>query len=355
MNDDFKLSDDPAVSAFGLDEDLRRGRREFLKGLTAVTGATGLFGYDIRLAAAEPPPETTRIRIVQDPSVCMAPQFLAEELLRLEGFSQIEYVKGTMDPGRVLAEGKADFTMDAAPTLIPVLDSGGPIVVLAGIHGGCYELFGNERVRSFRDLKGKRISVSALGGGEHIYVASMLMYVGMDPRKDITWVEGKTGDGAMRLFAEGKADAFLAFPPQPQVLRAGKIGHVIINTALDKPWSEHFCCMFAGHREFVGKYPVATKRVLRAILKATDICASDPERAARYMMQKEYERNYNIAIEVVKEVSYHAWRTFDPDNTLRFYALRMHEVGMIKTAPQKLLAQGTNWRYLNELKRELKV
>ena len=355
MNGDTKPSVEPVVAAFDLAGNVRRGRREFVKGLTAVIGATGLFGYDMKLAVAELPPETTRIRIVLDPSVCMAPQFLAEELLRLEGFSQIEYVKGAADASVLLAEGKADFTMDAAPTLIPLLDKGESIVVLAGIHGGCYELFGNERVRSFRDLKGKRISISALGGGEHIYVASMLLYVGMDPRKDVTWVEGQTGDGAMRLFADGKVDAFLAFPPQPQVLRARKIGHVIINTSLDKPWSEHFCCMLAGHREFVGKHPVATKRALRAILKATDICARDPERAARYMVQKDHERNYNIAIEVVKEVSYNAWRTFDPANTLRFYALRLHEVGMIKTAPQKLIAQGTDWRYLNELKRELKA
>ena len=355
MNGDTKLSVEPVVAAFDLAGNVRRGRREFVKGLTAVIGATGLFGYDMKLAVAEPPPETTRIRIVLDPSVCMAPQFLAEELLRLEGFSQIEYVKGAADASVLLAEGKADFTMDAAPTLIPLLDKGESIVVLAGIHGGCYELFGNERVRSFRDLKGKRVSISALGGGEHIYVASMLLYVGMDPRKDVTWVEGQTGDGAMRLFAEGKADAILAFPPQPQALRARKIGHVIINTSVDKPWSEHFCCMLAGHRDFVRKHPVATKRALRAILKATDICARDPERAARYMVQKEHERNYNIAIEVVKEVSYNAWRTFDPANTLRFYALRLHEVGMIKTAPQKLIAQGTDWRYLNELKRELKA
>src|SRR4029450_8116000 len=152
MNGDIKISVDPAVAAFGLAGEVRRGRREFVKGLAAVAGATGLFGYDVRLAFAEPPPETTRIRIVLDPTPCMAPQFLAEELLRLEGFSQIEYVKGAADASTLLAEGKADFATDAAPTLIPALDKGESVVVLAGIHGGCYELFGNERVRSFRDL-----------------------------------------------------------------------------------------------------------------------------------------------------------------------------------------------------------
>src|SRR6266850_1014802 len=151
------------------------------------------------------------------------------------------------------------------------------------------------------------------------------------------------------------ADAFMGFPPQPQVVRASKIGHVIVNTTQDRPWSQHFCCMVTGHREFVRKHPVATKRATRAILKAADICAREPERAARYMVKKGHEASYGIALEVVKEVSYDAWRTFDPEDTLRFHALRLHEVGMIKSTPQKLIAQGTDWRFLNELKRELKA
>ena len=38
---------------------------------------------------------------------------------------------------------------------------------------------------------------------------------------------------------------------------------------------------------------------------------------------------------------------------MRFYALRLHEPGMIKS-PQKLIAQGTDWRFFNELKKEMK-
>jgi NitT/TauT family transport system substrate-binding protein len=227
--------------------------------------------------------------------------------------------------------------------------------VLAGVHGGCYELFGNERVRAVRDLKGKSVAIWGSGTHDHIYVASMLAYVGIDPRTDVKWVATGTFDGPMELFIDGKVDAFLGFPPQPQIVRAQKIGHVIVNTAQDRPWSQHFCCMVAGHREFVRKHPVATKRAVRAILKAADVCAREPERAARYMVKKGYEANYDIALEVVKEVSYNAWRTFNPEDTLRFHALRLHEVGMIKSSPQKIIAQGTDWRFLNELKKELKA
>ena len=333
-------------------------RREFVKGVAALAGSAGLLGYDMKPSSAEPPPEITKIRLSLSPVICLAPQYLAEELLRLEGFSQIEYVpQGKDDPNLIamLGAGRTDFTMGGATGLVPALDGGKPIVVLAGVHGGCYELFGNERIQAIRDLKGKSVAIWGPVADDHVYVASMLAYVGIDPRTDVKWVATPTFEGPMEHFVGGKVDAFLGFPPHPQMVRAKKIGHVIVNTAQDRPWSKHFCCMIAGHQEFVRKHPVATKRVVRAILKAADVCAREPERAARYMVKKGYEANYDIALEVVKEVSYNAWRIFDPEDALRFHALRLHEVGMIKSNPQKLIAQGTDWRFLNELKKELKA
>jgi hypothetical protein len=92
---------------------------------------------------------------------------------------------------------------------------------------------------------------------------SMASYVGLDPVKEIHWVVS-SADNPMELFANGKIDAFCGFPPEPQELHARKIGHVIVNTAIDRPWSQYFCCVLAGNRDFVRKHPVATKRVLRA-------------------------------------------------------------------------------------------
>jgi len=159
----------------------------------------------------------------------------------------------------------------------------------------------------------------------------------------------------MRLFLQGNADAFLAFPPQPQEMRQKKTGRVLVNTTFDPPWSQYFCCMAAMPREFVAKKPIAAKRALRALLKASDVCAQEPERAARYLVEKGYEPRYDIAFEVVKELPYGRWRTDDPEDSLRFHALRLYEVGLIKTAPNKLIASGTDWRFLNELKKELKA
>jgi len=139
-----------------------------------------------------------------------------------------------------------------------------------------------------------------------------------------------------------------------QELRAKQIGHVVVSSTVDRPWSQYFCCMVAGHREFVRKHPVATKRAVRAILKATDLCAREPERVAQFLVDKGYVSGYDAALQVIKELPYNVWREYDPEDTVRFYALRLHEAGMLKSSPQKLIAQGTDWRFLKELKKELK-
>jgi NitT/TauT family transport system substrate-binding protein len=159
----------------------------------------------------------------------------------------------------------------------------------------------------------------------------------------------------MDLFAAREVDAFLGFPPEPRQLRARRIGRVILDIGTDKPWSQYFCCITFGNRDFVRAHPIATKRYLRAILKATDICATEPPRAARTLVEAGFTGRYEYALQTLTEVRYDRWREFDPADTLRFYALRLHDVGMIKSDPKKIIAEGTDWRFLNEIKRELKT
>ena len=113
--------------------------------------------------------------------------------------------------------------------------------------------------------------------------------------------------------------------------------------------------MLAGNREFVRKHPVATKRVVRAILKAADLCGVEPLRVARSMVDRHFAARYDYASQTVSELPYDRWREYDPEDTTRFYALRLHEVGLIKSAPNKIIAEGTDWRFLDEVKRELKA
>jgi len=325
-------------------------RRTFLR-VATLAGTAGVVAMRARSAGAEPPVETKRIRIAQVPAICLAAQYVAEELLAAEGFTDVQYVKVPLPQVvKSISAGDIDFSADTAPSVIIALDGGAPLVALAGIHVGCYELVGTDRVRRIPDLKGKTVAVA--DPGRQGFVASMAIQVGLDPRKDIKWVE-KSGEEAIRLLSEGKVDAYLGFPPEPQEMRAKKIGHVVVNTATDKPWSQYFCCVAFSNREFIQRNPVATKRAIRALLKADRICATEPDVAARTIVNRGFTPSYAYALQTMKDIPYGRWREYSPEDTIRFYALRLHEAGMIKSSPQKIL-QGTDWRFLNELKKELK-
>jgi NitT/TauT family transport system substrate-binding protein len=333
----------------------RVSRRRFLQGVT-LAGTTGLLGLHARRVAAEPPPETTRLRIADlNRGICIAPQYVAEELLRGEGFVDLQYLRMTTfdERLRAMATGEADMLMTFVSTLIKRLDAGDSIVMVAGSHVGCFELFGTERVRVIRDLKGKTVAVPELGSGQHLFLSVILLQVGLDPRRDVQWVMHPTVE-AMELLAAGKIDAILSFPPAPQELRARRIGHVLLNSVTDRPWSQYFCCMVAAHRDFVRKHPVATKRAVRAFLKSADVCAREPERTARLLVDRGYAERYDYALQALRDLPYAGWREYSAEDTVRFYALRLHEAGLVKSSPQKLIAQGTDWRFFNALKKELK-
>jgi NitT/TauT family transport system substrate-binding protein len=329
---------------------ITQNRRRFLTTLS-LAGAAG-FMRASSAPAAEGSLETTTVRISNDLAVCEAPLDIAGELLRAEGFTDVGYVDTAADDlSAAIADRKVDFALDFPVLFAPGIDAGKPITVLAGVHVGCFELFAGNDIRTIANLKGKTVGCEIAPSA---FLRLMVAQVGLDPDKDIRWVTDPSVK-PLELFAEGKIDAFLGFPPEPQELRARKAGHVILSTVLDRPWSQYFCCMVLGTRDYVRKYPVATKRVLRAILKATDLCATEPARVARILVDGGFTPRYDYALQTLNDVPYNNWREYDAEDTIRFYALRLHEAGLIKASPQKIIADSADWRFLNELKRELKA
>ena len=334
---------------------MMQNRRQLLASLSGAAAA-GVVGAR-RSLADDGPPETTKIRLRVDPNICIAPWYVAEDLLRAEGFTDIRYVpaQSGLELAEMIGHGELDFALFFAATAVFRLDSGVPITAVAGVHPGCFELFAHEPIRTVSDLKGKKSASISWAQADTCTWRRWRRTSGLTP--------ARTSTGSPRLPPRlpcscswsGEVDAFLGWPPEPQELRACGIGRVIVNTAADQPWSQYLCCILCGNREFVREHPAATKRVLRATLKANDICGAEPERVARLLVNRGYARRYDYALQTLTELPYASWREFDPEDSLRFFALRLHEVGMITSSPNRIIAQGTDWRFLNELKRELKA
>jgi NitT/TauT family transport system substrate-binding protein len=149
-------------------------RRDFLTS-ASLAGAASFLGHRASFAQ-EAPPETATVRIPTGTLICNAPTYIADELLRAEGFTDIQHVPTTTErvgPG-AMQHGELDFAMAYTPNVIATIESGSPVTVLAGVHVGCNSLFAHEGIRTVRDLKGKKVSAGLV---RQSLIASMAAYV----------------------------------------------------------------------------------------------------------------------------------------------------------------------------------
>src|SRR5262249_17971916 len=134
-----------------------------------------------------PHPETTTVRLGKIYGICIAPQLVAEDLLRAEGFTDIRYVAtlAGIQAAQALARGEFDFTTNYTPPLAISIDAGEPITILGGEHIGCFELFAREGIRNILDLKGKNVGVQSIGSSQHVFLSAIAAHVALDPAKDL--------------------------------------------------------------------------------------------------------------------------------------------------------------------------
>lgn len=333
-------------------------RREFIKRM-ALTGAASYVSFDYDTAAADPPPETTRIRFFEYKSACWAPQYVAEDLLRKEGFTDIQYIKGkSIDQSEdLLQSGELDISLGNAGWQIKEISTIDNAVFIAGLHTGCYYLLGSKKIKSLQDLKGKKVwAWTNLNAGPVVFFKALVAYVGLDPERDFEYITVPKNE-AIELFKRGEIDAFISYPPGSQQLIAQGFGQVLVDTNVDRPWSQYFCCMVNAGKKFVRENPIATKRALRALLKSNDIVSRNPELAARILIERKIrkEAEFKYILQSLKETPYNTWRYYNPEDTIRFYALRLYEIGLIKFSPREIIDKNTDWRFLNSLKNELNI
>ncbi|HEV3363272.1 MAG TPA: ABC transporter substrate-binding protein [Acidimicrobiia bacterium] len=330
-------------------------------GLAAATGtlltACGSVGKEGSTSLAQPEArlETTRIRLFSvPPATCYAAMYMAEQFLREDGLTDVQYPRyTTANVLDKIRSGEIDFGIGYAAALIPLIDAGAPIVLLGGLHVGCWQVIGTGGIHTMRDFRGKTVSVSSPKFTDGLFIAMTLANVGVDIRKDVNLVTNPPTENA-RLLSSGEVDAVVAFPPLSTDLKAKGIGRVVLDSFTDPPWSNYYCCAAFANRTFMERNPVVTKRTLRAFLKGADVVTRDPDGSARLMVDRGYTSNYEYTCQILREIPYDIWREFDPLDSVRFYALRLKEGGFLENTPEEILKKGTDFRYLDELRRELK-
>jgi NitT/TauT family transport system substrate-binding protein len=331
-------------------------------GLAAATGtllpACGRVGGDENEASGpvvDGPLETTTIRLSSlPPGNCIAAQYMAEPFLREEGFTEVLYPPFTGKEYLARwAAGEVDFAVGYMAVFARLIAEGGPFVMLGGVHHGCWQVVASGDIKSIRDFKGKTVAISGANFTDGMFMALTLASAGLDLRTDVKVVNHPPSEYA-RLLTSQEVDAVVVLPPFSTDLRAKGIGTVVLNSVTDPPWSNYYCCTATAHRAWMEKHPVATKRALRAMMRGADAVAKDPDGAARFMVDRGYTNNFDYTCQILREIPYDVWRDHDHADNVRFYALRLKEAGLMDATPDQILERGTDFRYLERLKQELK-
>lgn len=311
-----------------------------------------------------PPPETTALRIfAKPPATCEATIWVINDLLREEGFTEI-----ISTPGGITL-GESDIGVSYANHIVTGIDAAFPWIALAGCHTGCIELWGAPGIASVRDLKGKTMDVwdkvaapradLRAAGTFYGFLLSLLSQIGIDPSQ-LTLNEVTPQTDTRARFLAGRTDAVFEAGSGGAVMRrdARVKGHrVILDTSVDKPWSQYYCCLFIANKDWARTNPVATKRVTRAFLRGSDLVTKDKKAAVQRAVDAKLYANPALTPDVLNEtiamLSYE-WREYDPEETMRFYAQRLRDVKAITKTPQQIMDDGASFAYARQLARELK-
>ncbi len=300
------------------------------------------------------PPETTTIRIA-GPTGCDPWTWLADDFLKEEGFTEVKLVS---TPQAVL-KGDSDLGAAYGSYVAAHVDAGSPFVALGGTHVGCLELWAKPGISTIRDLKGKTLVVGKKDPLVDIFYGiwvAMLTSVGIDPA-EVKFVEPNVPNfNEIDYFIDGTSDATLTAVTQGPALRANpkNPGKQVFDTAVDKPWSQYYCCLLVSNRTWVKANPNAAKRATRAVLRAIDYGAKDRQRAVQIAADKKVTQNAPLLYEAIKDLPY-GWRDFDAEETLRFFALRLADGKLIKKSPQQIMTDGTDLAFFRQMQKELKA
>lgn len=334
-------------------------RRQLLRGaglgLAGLSSAV-LFGCRREdgdgLGDIDAPPEVTRIVLPRHYTFCGAPLYVAEPFLREEGFTEVVY---ELQPSLTrinerMAEGNLDIVQNYVIAHILSIARGDPLTVLGGAHPGCMELFVRPGIEGVEDLDGRVVIVSDGNpqAADNAFLQNTLQFVGIIPSSPNQILV----DASPHRFIAGTGDAYLAHPPNGETLRALEIGEVLIDTTTDRPWSQYYCCLFAANSNFVERNPIATRRALRALYRAVDRCATEPDAVGEYLAARGFALNIEHAKKIMRHIPWAAWRDYDPEEAIRFYALRLKETGVIDQAPEEIIERGVDWRFLESLRDE---
>ncbi|MEA4924583.1 MAG: ABC transporter substrate-binding protein [Syntrophomonadaceae bacterium] len=250
-----------------------------------------LAGCGAKEQTATAPQELTKVNIGYFGTTCEAPIYAAYEngYFKEEGL-EVTLVKGdasTLKDG--LATGKIDATDGLISQWMKPVEAGLNIKFTAGLHTGCVQVLvpADSKITSFKDLKGKRIGIPAIGSAGHVVAARMLFKEGIDSQTDVEWRVFPNAELPL-VMEKGEVDVIAVADPFAQIQVDGGKAKSIYDSALDAPFKDEYCCLVVINGPLIEKDPETAAAITRALMKGAEWVSQNQEAIAQIEVDKKY-------------------------------------------------------------------
>lgn len=232
------------------------------------------------------------LKISENSDLCGAPQQVAVE----KGFFKkagLKYklVKIGQDTSNLeaLNTGKIDASNSLLASLIQPLENGSKLKITTGLHTGCLQILTKDsNIKTPKDLKGKKIGVTAVAGSPATFAKRILSKANIDVTPQKSQVEFVTyeSDQLGTVLNKGEVDAIAIGDPTSEILKKEFNFKTLANSATDKPYKDEYCCVAYVSNDIAKKHPAIAAKYTLAMQKAADWINNHKEETIALQLDK---------------------------------------------------------------------
>jgi len=227
---------------------------------------------------------------------------------RKEGVDlQFRILRGDLAVGAMLSGKEVDYIYGAGTAFLAAV-RGAPVRILShDFKSVLFYLMAQPDIQSPKDLKGKKIAVSSLGGTGAASARACLKALGLDPDKDMTFIV--IGAASIRMAAMETGSVQAAIMPVPWNSRMRQKGFkelIFAGKVISQPLTG-----IATTKEKIEQNPERTRKILRGFLHTLKAVKRESKEVTDFISRK-----FNLEPQVADETYRVVLQTLSDDGTV---------------------------------------
>jgi NitT/TauT family transport system substrate-binding protein len=210
-----------------------------------------------------------------------------------------------------------------------------------------HSIMGKPELKRPEDLKGKKVGVTRLGGNPHYFAIQALRLKGLDPSKDVTFIQTGGAPETLAALKSGVIDAAALTAPTDTQATAMGYNFVIFGPDLKIPYA---ATVFVTRRAVIAKRPAVVGQFMRAMAEASRILHNDRE-----FVYKVLGKQLRLTDRKILDAAYNGEiKALEPRLSLRAepYQAILDDIAKTDTRAKKVKAEEMmDSRYVDELEK----